>query len=346
MSLPRAQTNGWKRDMTAGVARRALVAMLGSMIAATAAAQDAEPLLRDKRWDDVRKLAERRLAADVKDEQAYWLLSRAGLRTAKDAAELERLADALEPCLERIPQSALCHLALGETYGAIAGSGGMLKGMKYAGRIRAALEKAVELDPRNFTARHDLNQFYQMAPGVVGGGADKAERNTASFEAVRPQAGPLLRAGLQMHDGDLDRASAALLVPGAFAEADLADDHRNALTALGFRQLQAKQPAKALETFRRGRERFPDDASLCLGQGRSELENGQVDASVETLRRAVELDPQRGAQYRLGIALQTRGDADAAAAAFREFLALPSENRSEDTSKDATRRLEQLQSSR
>jgi tetratricopeptide (TPR) repeat protein len=325
----------------AGVSRLAL-AFACAATTATAVAQDATRLLRDKRFAQVRSLATQRLAADPKDEQAYWLLSRAGLQEAKDAAELERLAEALEPCLEAIPQSALCHLSLGEIYGAIAASGGMLKGMKYAGRIRDELEKAVELDPRNFTARHSLNQFYLLAPGIAGGGADKAERNTAAFEAARPQAGPLLRAGLQMHDGDLDRASAALLVPSAFAEADLADDYRSALVALGFRQLQAKQPAKALETFRRGRERFPDDASLCLGQGRSELENGQVDAAVETLRHAVELDPQRGAQYRLGIALQTRGDTAASAAAFREFLALPSEKRSEDTSNDARRRLGQL----
>lgn len=330
----------------ARIVRSAVVALFASAaVAAPAAEGDAEQLLRAKRYGEVCKLAEQRLAADAKDEQAYWLLSRAGLETSKDAAELERLADALEPCLERIPQSASCHLALGETYGAIAASGGMLKGMKYVGRVREELEKAVELDPRHFTARYDLNQFYLMAPGIVGGSADKAERNTTSFEALRPDAGPLLRTGIQLQNDELDRVSAVLLAPDAFKAADLADGYRDALTGLGFRQLQAKQPAKALETFRRGRERFPDDASLCLGYGRSELESGQVDAAIEALRRAVELDPQRGAQYRLGIALQTKGDAVAATAAFREYLALPSGKRSDDTSKDAKRRIEQLQKS-
>ncbi|MBO9662137.1 tetratricopeptide repeat protein [Dokdonella sp.] len=325
----------------------AIGAVCSALLAATtlaAIADDgsADSLLRDKRYNEARRLAERRLASDPTDEQAYWLLARAGLETIKETADLERLADTLQPCLERIPQSALCHLALGETYGAIAASGGMLKGMKYAGRVREELEKAVELDPRNFTARDDLNQFYLMAPGIVGGGADKAERNTAAFEAVRPEAAPLLRAGIHLQNGQLDRAGALLLAPEAFASADLADGYRSALTSLGFRQLEAKQTAKALETFRRGRERFPNDASLCLGYGRSELETGQVDAAITSLRRAVELDPQRGAQYRLGIALQTKGDEDAAATAFREYIALPTAKRSGDTLKDAKRRLQQL----
>lgn len=332
----------WRKPGAAiGAVCSALLAV--TTLAALASEGSADSLLRDKRYDEARQLAERRLAADPTDEQAYWLLSRAGLETAKDAAGLERLAEALGPCLERIPQSALCHLALGETYGAIAASGGMLKGMKYAGRVREELEKAVELDPRNFTARDDLNQFYLMAPGIVGGGSDKAERNTASFEVARPEAGPLLRAGIHLHNDQLDRASALLLAPDAFTIPDLADGYRDALIGLGFRQLQAKQAAKALETFRRGRERFPNDASLCLGQGRSELESGQVDAAIATLRRAVELDPQRGAQYRLGIALQTQGDAAAAAAALREYVALPAASRSGDTLKDAKRRLEQLE---
>lgn len=331
---------------TVRIARSAVVALFAATaVAALAAEGDADQLLRAKRYDEVRKLAEQRLAADAEDEQAYWLLSRAGLAVAEDSAELERLADALKPCLERIPQSALCHLALGETYGAIAASGGMLKGMKYVGRVREELEKAVELDPRHFAARYDLNQFYLMAPGIVGGSADKAERNTTSFEALRPDAGPLLRTGIQLRNDELDRVSAVLLAPDAFKAADLADGYRDALIGLGFRQLQAKQPAKALETFRRGRERFPDDASLCLGYGRSELENGQVDAAIDALRRAVELDPQRGAQYRLGIALQTKGDTADAVRAFREYVALPAAKRNEETLKDAKRRLEQLQKS-
>ena len=133
-----------------------------------ASAQDLRPLLKNERHEDVRKLAQQRIAADAHDEQAYWFLSRTGLELSKNVADLERLGESLEPCLAALPQSAPCHLALGETYGAIAATGGVLKGMKYVGRVSDELGKAVALDPKNYAARSDLGQFYMQAPAVVG----------------------------------------------------------------------------------------------------------------------------------------------------------------------------------
>lgn len=133
-----------------------------------ASAQDLRPLLKNERHEDVRKLAQQRIAADAHDEQAYWFLSRTGLELSKNVADLEQPGESLEPCLAALPQSAPCHLALGETYGAIAATGGVLKGMKYVGRVSDELGKAVALDPKNYAARSDLGQFYMQAPAVVG----------------------------------------------------------------------------------------------------------------------------------------------------------------------------------
>jgi len=308
-----------------------------------ASAQDLRQLLKDERYDDVRKLAQQRIAADAHDEHAYWFLSRAGLESSKNTAELERLGESLEPCLASIPQSALCHLALGETYGAIAATGGMLKGMRYVGRARDELEKAVALDPKNYTARSDLAQFYMQAPAIVGGGEDKAQQNLKTFESVRPEAAPLLRAEMHLQRGERDEATPLLLVADAFHGDDLADAHRETLSHLGFGLLQAKQAAKALAVFEFGCAHFADDAGLRLGLGRSELELGKTDAAVADLQQAVTLAPKLGAQYRLGLALQAKGENAQAIARLREYLALPAARENEDLAKDAKKRLQALE---
>jgi hypothetical protein len=53
-----------------------------------------------------------------------------------------------------------------------------------AKRVRAEFEEAVRLDPRNADALADLGQFYVEAPGVVGGGVDKADGIAAQLDKV------------------------------------------------------------------------------------------------------------------------------------------------------------------
>jgi tetratricopeptide (TPR) repeat protein len=303
-------------------------------------AQDFPRLMHQKNFKEARQLAQQRLASDPKDEQAYWFLARASMSLAHDSSDFDKVADAIKPCLDAIPGAALCHLAMGEIYGSIAGSGGMFKGMRYAGSAKTEFLKAVELDPKNLTARSDLNQFYLQAPSVVGGGLDKAEGNTKAFETLRPNVAPLLHAQLHMQRGEFDQASKLLSTD--FADADAADVQRDALTSLGFQLLQAKQADKALLVFENARSRFPDDASIYLGYGRSQLELEQVDKAIQSLQHAVALDPTRGAQYRLGIAQQTKGDKDSAIKSFREFLELRSSNANEQPAKDAKKRLADL----
>ena len=52
--------------------------------------------------------------------------------------------------------------------------------------MRAEFEEAVRLNPRNAEALADLGEFYQQAPGVVGGGIDKAEGVAAQLDKVDP----------------------------------------------------------------------------------------------------------------------------------------------------------------
>src|SRR6266849_4387836 len=81
------------------------------------------------------------------------------------------------------PNNGLYHLWLGRIYGEKADRAGFLKAAGLAGKVRAEFERAVQLSPSSWEARTDLAEFYLEAPGMVGGGKDKA---LAQVELLAP----------------------------------------------------------------------------------------------------------------------------------------------------------------
>jgi tetratricopeptide (TPR) repeat protein len=72
------------------------------------------------------------------------------------------------------PQNSVYHEWLGRTYGEKAEHAGPFSGLSLARKTRKEFETAVRLDERNFSARQALIEFDCSAPGIVGGGEDKA----------------------------------------------------------------------------------------------------------------------------------------------------------------------------
>jgi len=72
------------------------------------------------------------------------------------------------------PQKSLYHEWLGKTYGEKAGHAGMFSALSLAKKARKEFERAVELDERIFSAYQALIEFDCSAPGIAGGGEDKA----------------------------------------------------------------------------------------------------------------------------------------------------------------------------
>jgi tetratricopeptide (TPR) repeat protein len=72
------------------------------------------------------------------------------------------------------------HLWLGRVYGEKADRANFLGAAGLAGKVRGEFERAVQLNPKDVDARLDLAEFYISAPGIVGGGEQKA-REQAQF---------------------------------------------------------------------------------------------------------------------------------------------------------------------
>jgi len=151
---------------------------------------------------------------------------------------------------------------------------------------RAALERAIELDPDNLKARSTLMQFLLQAPGFAGGSRDGARRQASEIARRDRVEGLRARLEVAVAEGDKDELrdlfSEALPslgadsggggppLIGAFLEAAAGlrnEDLRESLTA----QVYAAYPDHPVAAYHRARlwviegERLPEAEHLLLG---------------------------------------------------------------------------------
>jgi len=98
--------------------------------------------------------------------------------------------DVLDALPESAPPDARVHLLLGKAYGRLAEHVPWYRALIHARRCGTELERAVELDPRNRDALAALARFYEEAPALVGGGADKAAPLRERLRALDPVPAP------------------------------------------------------------------------------------------------------------------------------------------------------------
>lgn len=94
------------------------------------------------------------------------------------------------------------HLWLGRALGEQASRASFLSAFSLGKRVRSEFEQAVNLDPHNAPALSDLGEFYREAPGVVGGGIDKAEGIAGRLDRINPARAHELRAGIAQSRND------------------------------------------------------------------------------------------------------------------------------------------------
>jgi tetratricopeptide (TPR) repeat protein len=109
-------------------------------------------------------------AKNPQNAEAYlWLAKTYSEMQQHDAA----IANA-EKAVALDPQNSVYHEWLGRAYGDKAEHAGIFSGLSLAKKTRKEFETAVRLDDRNFSARQALIEYDYSAPGIAGGGEDKA----------------------------------------------------------------------------------------------------------------------------------------------------------------------------
>lgn len=122
---------------------------------------------------------------------------------------VQQVDAALQQCEQAVRldgQNSNYHLWLARVLGEKAGHASFMSAFSLAKRVRAEFETAVRLNSRNAEALADLGDFYQQAPGVVGGGADKAEAIAAQLDKVDQARAHQLRARIAEGRKDLGAA--------------------------------------------------------------------------------------------------------------------------------------------
>jgi tetratricopeptide (TPR) repeat protein len=299
----------------------AAAALLGLLVCTqAAAANEYSALLHAKKFADVEKLANARLAQDASNADALAAKVEAILG-AGPASRLDEAARLGEQCIAAHPQQSSCHLAYGNALGAKAMNSGLMAAMGSAGTIRDAFKKAVELDPRNTDARFSLLEYYIQAPSIVGGGKGKAQALAAQTAALNPEAAKLMTVQLDLADKQFASAETALLAVQPGSDDMVADKQRDLLATLGFRYLTDKRYADSERVFHVLHKRFPDSEMAPYGLARVLQEQGRYREAIAGFEQALAVLDQAASHYRIGQSALALNDKARAASEFARALA-------------------------
>lgn len=169
-------------------------------------------------------------ASGAASAQTHSLICRVRLTLEQyDAA-----ANECEHAVRLDEQNSNYHLWLGRALGEKADRASFLSAYSLAKRTRSEFEEAVRLNPRNAEALASLGEFYRQAPGVVGGGMDKAQQIAAQLDKVDPERAHEFRARIAEQQKNYPAAE------GEFKQAIASGPHPafgwNALACFFFRR--------------------------------------------------------------------------------------------------------------
>jgi tetratricopeptide (TPR) repeat protein len=122
----------------------------------------------------------------------------AGIGRARyEHCEFKGAARAFTHALEYQPGDPDLHRWLGRSYARMAETAGPLHASRDAGKARASLERAVELDPQNREYARELFEFYLDSPEWFFGGLAKAAQLVARIAPEDAGAQAFLRARIE-----------------------------------------------------------------------------------------------------------------------------------------------------
>lgn len=288
------------------------------LILQRALAMSPKDLLDAGRVDEAIQRLQQQIARTPNDAESYNFLCRAYFMLE----EWDSGISACEGAVKLDPQKSLYYLWLGRTYGEKADRVGFVSAAGLVKKVRNSFEHAVALDPQNWEARTDLAEFYLEAPGIVGGGKDKALQQADVLMSLHPaMAHWILGRVAEKHQDSAVaerefRAEIAASHSGARAWIDLAIFLRHE-----HRLDEMEQAVESLESSRIDRpESIMDGASILFRTGRN------LSLAVRLLQRYLAAPVEEGPAFKahdlLGQLLEKQGDRRGAAQQYRAALAL------------------------
>lgn len=199
---------------------------------------------------------------------------------------------------------------------------GMIGKMSAASKGKAALEKAIALEPSNVRARQALFRFFLEAPGIAGGSVDKAREQARATAALPVGAfrGQMMLGELAAKDGDWAAMSQAYLAAETAGGAGA--NPGSAMTAHAFQLIRAKKdPAAALPVIDRlEKVAKPEDTTADFLRGEARNAMGDCAGAVESYSKVLVRQPDaRNTRFALAVCLEKLGRKPEAATHYDEF---------------------------
>jgi len=300
----------------------ALGILFALLLPATEAAASPRDLLAAGRVDDAIASLQAQLKSSPNDAASYNYLCRAYFALA----DWDHAVAACEKSVALAPDSSDYHLWLGRAYGEKADRVNPFSAASLAGKVRREFERAVQLNPRSVEARADLAEFYLDAPGIVGGGQDKARAQAAALGSLSQAKAHYVNG--RIAEKNKDRVAAEKEYRAAIEDSKgNANDWLN--LALFYKHInQFENMEQALEQAANARtaqnEVLVECAEILLRTNRNARTAAQFVRRYFTSNSATEKSPLFKAHYVLGTALEKQGDRQGAAREYTAALALAS----------------------
>ncbi len=282
-------------------------------------ADSAQDKLSAGRIDEAIAELNGRLSSTPADAESSNLLCRA-YYTLEDWDRAESLC---RKAVSLDPQNSHFHLWLGRVYGEKADHVNFMSAASLAGKVRGEFERAVELNPKDVEARLDLAEFYIDAPGIVGGGEQKARDQAQSVGTMNPAREHWVYARIAEHKKDYASAEREYHQYIGISKGD-AEAWLNLALFLR-RQKRFDEMEQAVVKLSQAPTSKPD--VLVEGAGMLYRAGRNYPLAAELLQRylstgPVEAAPAFKAHYLLGMVLEKQADKTGAAREYRASLSL------------------------
>jgi tetratricopeptide (TPR) repeat protein len=177
-------------------------ALVAALPVAAESLGSANAALQAGRADEALQLLNDSLKSAPNSAEANNLLCRVRL----SLQQFDQAAESCQKAVSASPNNARYHLWLGRALGERASRASFMAAYSLAKKTREQFEAAVKLDPHDAEALADLGEFYEEAPGAVGGGVDKASAIATQLEPIDSSRAHILRGEIAEKQKDLPAA--------------------------------------------------------------------------------------------------------------------------------------------
>jgi len=295
----------------------ALAALVLPAIAA--GADSPTDLLAAGRVDDAISALSGQISATPNDAASHNLLCRAYFAEGS----WDRAISACEKAVSLQPNNGEYHLWLGRTYGEKADASNFFSAAGLAKKVRTEFERAVQLDPSNVGARTDLAEFYLEAPGIVGGGQDKARAQANVLAKLSPAKAHWIQGRIAEKNKDVSTAEREYR-----AAIDASNGGANAWLNLGLFYRKAGRLDDMHDALKKAAAAPMDQPEVLVDAASTLLRaNRDLPFASQLVRRylsssTVEQAPPFKAHYLLGTILEKQGDKEGAAKEYQAALTM------------------------